>query len=133
MSSKILVVEDHADARDMLEALLTDQGYTVFVAEDGLEGLELMEVAQPDFIITDIEMPNLDGVGFIKEVREHKEWRSIPVVVLSAYGSGNLLEALKAGANWTMRKPFEFDSLARLIKDMLMTGLIFSLMAGWLL
>jgi two-component system, chemotaxis family, chemotaxis protein CheY len=130
MSVKILVVEDHVDAREMLRLLLSDQGYTVFVAEDGMEALELMRVERPDLIITDIEMPNLDGVGLIKTLRGHQEWNSIPVVVLSAYGSGNLLNALEAGANWTMRKPFEFNSLASLIKDML-TATFLGFMAGY--
>jgi CheY-like chemotaxis protein len=123
MPAKILIIEDHADSREMLQTLLSDQGYTVLVAEDGLAALKLLETERPDFIITDLQMPNLDGVSFVKRLREHSQWGHIPVLVLSALGSGDLSEAMIAGADGAMRKPLQFNSLTTLIKNLLTASL----------
>lgn len=119
MPAKILIVEDNADARDLLEMLLSRHGFTAIVAEDGLAGLRLVETERPDLIITDIEMPNLDGVGFIKKLREHPLWKRIPILVVSAYESGDLTEAMLAGADATLRKPIRLTSLINLINRLM--------------
>lgn len=119
MPAKILVAEDHADFREMLRVVLSNEGYIVLVAEDGAATLRLVEDDPPDLIITDIQMPNLDGIGLIKRLRERPEWSHIPVFVLSAQDSGNLVEALRAGASESMNKPAQLAPVLQLIKRLL--------------
>lgn len=84
MRRKVLVIEDHPDSREMLELVLKDNGYTVIAAEDGLSGLNIAKAVRPDVIITNINMPNLDGMEMIKQVRQIPELQQVPIVVLSA-------------------------------------------------
>ena len=105
MPTKILLVEDDADARDHLAIMLQLWGYTVYTAEDGLEGIKQTLANHPDVILSDLQMPNLDGVEMIKRLRQLPEARRIPIVVISASGPDRLQEAIDAGANLAMYKP----------------------------
>jgi CheY-like chemotaxis protein len=105
VSIRILVVEDDPDSREFLATLLKLEGYTVVTANDGLEGIERVETDHPDIIISDICMPNLDGIEMVKRLRKSPEFKRIPVVMLSAFGSGNLISAINVGANEALRKP----------------------------
>ena len=121
MPPKILIVEDNFDSREMLTTFLSSEGYTVISAEDGQDGLARLESDPPDLIITDIEMPNLDGIDLIKRLRERPDWKQVPIVVVSAYGSGNLTQAMDAGANGAMRKPIPMANLFAMIQRLLST------------
>lgn len=125
MPNKILIVEDNLDSREMLMRLLSDEGYTVISAQDGQEGLARLESDPPDLIITDIEMPNLDGIDLIKRLRQRPNLNQIPIVVVSAYGSGNLLQAIDAGANVAIRKPIPIGNLFVMIRGLLSAITIF--------
>ena len=116
---KVLVVEDNADARDLLALVLTSEGFTIITAENGLAGLALAKAERPDLIITDISMPILDGVEMIKQIREIPELENIPIVAVSAYGSGITGDAVKAGASKAMHKPMEFTSFLAILKTLL--------------
>jgi CheY-like chemotaxis protein len=116
---KVLIVEDNADARDLLALVLTDEGFTVVAAENGLAGLALAKAERPDLIVTDISMPILDGVEMIKQIREVSELKNVPIVAVSAYGSGITADAVKAGASKTMRKPMELTLFLALLKTLL--------------
>jgi CheY-like chemotaxis protein len=105
--------------------LLSDEGYTVISAQDGQEGLARLESDPPDLIITDIEMPNLDGIDLIKRLRQRPNLNQIPIVVVSAYGSGNLLQAIDAGANVAIRKPIPIGNLFVMIRGLLSAITIF--------
>ena len=119
LEKKILIVEDHPDSRDLLALYLRMQGYTVYTAEDGLEGLKLIQLDCPALIITDLSMPRLDGVEMIKRVRQIPECRNTPIIVMTAFGSGEESAALKAGANQAIAKPIEYESLIHQINDLL--------------
>ncbi|KMO40813.1 histidine kinase [Methylobacterium variabile] len=80
----ILVVDDDADARERMTALLTREGWRVASAENGLAGLEAVAARRPGLILLDLMMPELDGFGFLRRLRARPEWRDIPVVVLTA-------------------------------------------------
>ncbi|MFL6214172.1 MAG: response regulator [Blastocatellia bacterium] len=118
MERKILVVEDHPDSRDLLALYLRMQGYTVYTAEDGREGLRLAQLDCPNLIITDISMPHLDGVELIKRVRQLPECRVTPIIVMTAYGHDEEAAALKAGADLTVAKPIEYESLIHRINEL---------------
>jgi two-component system alkaline phosphatase synthesis response regulator PhoP len=119
MPAKILVVEDNPDARDFLGVVLRGEGYTVYTANDGEEGIKLVRADCPDLIVSDINMPNLDGIRMVKLLREMPECSKIPVLIMSAYGSGKLDEAIEAGANHAMRKPVEFGLFLKALKELL--------------
>lgn len=119
MERKILVVEDHPDSRDLLALYLRMQGYTVYTAEDGREGLKLIQLDCPHLIITDLSMPYLDGVGLIKQVRKIPECFKTPIIVMTAYGNEEESAARRAGANQTIAKPIEYESLIQQINQLL--------------
>lgn len=119
MERKILIVEDHPDSRDLLALYLRMQGYTVYTAEDGREGLKLIQLDCPDLIITDLSMPHLDGIGLIKRVRQIPECRITPILVMTAHGSEEESAACQAGANQTIAKPIEYESLIHRINELL--------------
>jgi len=116
---KILLVDDNADVRDLLTFILKDSGFLVITADDGLRGLKTAEAERPDLIITDICMPHLDGIQMIARLREEAEFSKLPILVISAYGSGDLAAALRAGANLAMPKPVDFDCLIGHVKQLL--------------
>jgi CheY-like chemotaxis protein len=120
MPTKILIVEDCGESREMLTLLLRVAGeFHVVTAEDGLRGLRLTETEQPDLIITDINMPHLSGIEMIEQLRGQPAFGEVPILVMSACGSGDLAGALKAGADRAMRKPIEAESFIGCIKQML--------------
>jgi two-component system, OmpR family, alkaline phosphatase synthesis response regulator PhoP len=118
VSLKILVVEDNADSRNLLHFYFTSQGYQVVTACDGTEGLYMTKAEKPDVIITDLTMPNLDGVEMIKQVRSEAETSLIPVVVYTAFGSELTEAAIQAGANKAYSKPFDLDEMVQFIGNL---------------
>jgi CheY-like chemotaxis protein len=122
MDNKILIVEDHADIRDSLALLLKHRGHTVHTAEDGLEGLQFISLDKPDLIITDLDMPNLDGIEMLKVIRGQVECKELPVIVITAHGSEMLRQAIEVGASEAMYKPIDCDVLFSAI-DRLLVGM----------
>jgi len=80
----VLVIDDDAAARSLTRAMLVKEGWAVLEAENGLEALKVMERERPSLIFLDLMMPEMDGFTFAAEVRRHPEWRSIPIVVVTA-------------------------------------------------
>lgn len=118
MKTKILTVDDSATILKMLLVTLGNSGYEVVQAVDGVEGLGAMEESQPDVVITDINMPRLDGFGFIERVRRDARYRAIPILVLTTESAADKKErARKSGATGWITKPFDpsklLDAIAR--------------------
>ncbi len=109
MSKVVLTVDDSRTMRDMLRMALSAAGYSVIQAEDGLHGLEVLaESSKPDVIITDINMPRMDGFGFIENVREDDAYRAVPILVLSTESDdAKKQRARAAGATGWIVKPFD--------------------------
>ena len=104
----VLTVDDSRTMRDMLRLALSAAGYSVIQAEDGVHGLEVLSGAEPDVIITDINMPRLDGFGFISGVRKDARHRAIPILVLSTESDiEKKSRARSAGATGWIVKPFD--------------------------
>ncbi|GJD75778.1 response regulator [Methylobacterium goesingense] len=80
----VLIIDDDPDARERLSAMLTREGWRVAAAENGVAGLEATAAKKPCLILLDLMMPEMDGFGFLRALRERPEWRDIPVVVLTA-------------------------------------------------
>ena len=110
----VLAVDDSRTIRDMLRLTLTEAGITAHLAEDGQHGLEVLEGIEPDAIITDINMPRLDGFGFIGAVRQREKHRTVPILVLTTESSPELkARAREAGATGWIVKPFDPEKLVR--------------------
>lgn len=107
---KILVVEDNVDSRDLLAKLLAMNGYDVTSAPDGESGLAAAIEQIPDLIITDINMPGMDGIALLKKVRLHRGLNGTAVFVITAYGRDAARKAMRQGADAATAKPFDFDS-----------------------
>ena len=118
-SLKIIYVDDSTVIRDMVESSLMQIGYMhIQGAEDGVEALELSAEDEYDFIITDINMPNMDGIELIKHLRNKLDYISTPIMVLSTEWSKEMKQKGKdAGATSWIVKPFNQDLLHRAILE----------------
>lgn len=103
MGYKILVVEDTPDTRELLTLILTLAGYTVVEAADGQQGLEQAQSTLPDMILTDIRMPQMDGLEMVAHLRQKEAFAKTPILVMSAYGE-EIQKAVSAGANGSLLK-----------------------------
>lgn len=102
---RVLVVEDNSDMCELHKLTLENAGFEVVIAKDGNEALTLVQQSKPDVILTDLMMPNMDGIEFIEIVRKINALADIPIFVLSA-GAENLLNrASLAGATKVIEKP----------------------------
>ncbi len=108
----ILVVDDERGFCDVVTVILESQGYQVHMAHHANDALDMLDEATPDLILTDMMMPEIDGVGLIKRLRETPAWAEIPVVVVSAYTEPEIQEnAFAAGATGFISKPFSASEL----------------------
>jgi len=108
MSLTVLTVDDSKTMRQMLQHALAKAGFNVVQAEDGVHGLEVLAQTTPDAIVTDINMPRMDGFGFIEGVRRQDDYRAIPILVLTTESDGDKKErARRAGATGWIVKPFD--------------------------
>ena len=119
MREKILIVDDNSDTREVLAWLLHIERFEVVTARDGLEGLKVASDEHPDLVITDVNMPNLDGIRMIKRLRENPRFKKLPIVSMTAFGAATEAQAAKAGANRVLSKPLEFDLLVDDVKTLL--------------
>lgn len=104
----ILTVDDSRTMRQLLRSALSDAGFDVIQAEDGVHGLEVLEGCAPDVIITDVNMPRMDGLTFIERLRADGERRAIPVLVLTTENDApKKARAKAAGATGWIVKPFD--------------------------
>jgi CheY-like chemotaxis protein len=115
---KILVVEDTFDTRKLVKAMLTLEGYTVYEAADGKEGLAQAQGMRPDMIVTDIRMPEMSGIEMVELLRQDKTFEKTPILVLSAFGD-EITNAINAGANGALLKPVMPENIIRAVKRML--------------
>jgi DNA-binding NtrC family response regulator len=112
MPNKILIVDDEPFNLDLLEQELTDQGYAIERANDGEEALKKIDSSQPDLVLLDYNMPGLNGIEVLKELR--KKECDVPAIMLTAHGTiERAVMAIKEGAYDFLTKPFEPDHIIR--------------------
>jgi len=117
MRMTVLTVDDSRTMRDMLKVALTEAGFRVVQAVDGMHGLEVLRQEAPRVIITDINMPKLDGFGFIKSVRKDQRFLGIPILVLTTESSQEKKNiARRAGATGWIVKPFDSIKLVDVVR-----------------
>jgi two-component system chemotaxis response regulator CheY len=106
----VLIVEDDAATRRLYKFLLSNGGYTVLEAEDGQAAAELLERQECGLVITDMNMPRMDGMELIKHIR--RTYADLYVILITAFGTPDTEKnAMRNGANEYLAKPFEFDEL----------------------
>jgi two-component system chemotaxis response regulator CheY len=108
MKKVILVADDSPTIRKFVSFSLAAKGFKIISATDGMEALEKLPNYSIDLIITDLNMPNVDGFELIRSVRENKNYEDIPIIILSSLGSEKDIErGLSIGANSYLVKPFD--------------------------
>jgi putative two-component system response regulator len=116
----ILIVEDHDILREGLSILLQAEGFRVLTAHNGLKALDQMRASNPDLILSDITMPEMDGYEFYKAVRARSEWVTIPFVFLTARGEReDLFASKKLGVEDYLIKPVDRNELVTTIRSRL--------------
>ena len=117
MTSTVLIVDDEASGRQTLESILEGEGYQLEMAENGYQAIERAKSILPDVILLDIMMPGMSGFEVCQYIRNDPQMAEIPIVVLTALDDrDSLLNALKAGADDFISKPFDrFELRARLL------------------
>lgn len=116
----VLTVDDSPTIRRMVAMTLGEVGYNVVEAVDGLDGLEKATTGHVDAVITDQNMPNMDGLTLIGELRRHPVGRGMPIIVLSTESDESLkMKAREVGATGWMVKPFDQARLIAVVKKVI--------------
>lgn len=117
---KIVIVEDDRHLRDTLKDILTMKDFNVYTSIDGVKGYEEIKNINPDLILTDIKMPNMDGIEMVRKIKNEEVLKNIPIIFLSAKTElCNIQEAFEIGAEDYVLKPFELSSILAAINSLL--------------
>ncbi|MGE5497130.1 MAG: response regulator [Syntrophothermus sp.] len=120
MTKKIMTVDDSASVRQMVSFTLREAGYDVIEASDGQDALNKLNSNTVNMIITDLNMPNLDGIGLIRSVRAGSTHKFVPIIMLTTESQdGRKQEGKAAGATGWIVKPFKPEQLIAVIKKVL--------------
>jgi two-component system chemotaxis response regulator CheY len=120
MSASILTVDDSPSLRMAIRIALTGAGYAVTEAGDGIEGIQKAKESQFDLIVTDLNMPNMDGLTMIRELRSLPAYCGTPIIFLTTESDDAMKQQAKAsGATGWLVKPFVPDQLIRVAKKVL--------------
>ena len=120
MAARILVVEDSRIMRQMVRAALAEDDYDVHEREDGRQGLEAISTVVPDLVITDVNMPEMDGLALVRAIRQLPAFRFTPVLVLTTESADDMKHSGRAaGATGWIVKPFDPDQLRAVVARVL--------------
>ncbi|MCU0227051.1 MAG: response regulator [Bryobacterales bacterium] len=115
MASNVLIVDDSAAIRKILARVLQQTEVvtgSIYEAGDGQQALEVLRQNPVALVLSDINMPNMDGIEFLREMRANANWQNVPVLMITTEGSqAKVLEAVQAGASGYVRKPFTADQI----------------------
>ncbi|GEO85537.1 MULTISPECIES: response regulator [Alphaproteobacteria] len=120
MSAHILTVDDSASIRMTTKIALSNAGYTVTEAVDGADGIAKLSTGTFDLIVTDLNMPNMDGLTMIRELRKMPAHTGVPVIFLTTESDGEIKSQAKAaGATGWLTKPFDPENLVKITRKVL--------------
>ena len=118
--ANIIAVDDSPSMRQLVSMTLSNAGHEVHLAEDGLGAIELANSIKADLVITDVHMPNMDGIALTKQLRQLPDYRYKPILVLTTESSSEMKRLGKnAGATGWIVKPFNPDSLLAVLDRVL--------------
>jgi len=113
----ILIAEDSLDGREMMRTLLRLKGYDVVAAEDGVQAIDMALKNRPDLIFVDLELPRLDGISVIRNIRRSTKLRRVPIIIVSGHDPSRYEEAaLAAGCTDHLMKPLDFARLDAILE-----------------
>jgi len=119
-SKRILIIDDEPDILEFLSYNFRKKGFIVTVAENGLDGLVKLNMQRPDIIVSDILMPEMDGIEMCRKVKENPNLKHIPVIFLTAVSDDyKVLYAMTSGADQFASKPIRFEYLLNMVNGML--------------
>jgi len=114
-STSVLVIDDESSILESLRILLRNEGFTPHVAHGGRQGLEQIESLSPDIVLTDVRMPNVDGIEILSAVRRADP--AIPVILMTAQATlQSAVQAVNEGAFYYIQKPFRNDDLVAILR-----------------
>ena len=117
MGKQVLVVDDSETMRDMVSYTLSTAGFDVTLAVDGVDALEKLKQTKTDLVITDINMPRMDGIDLIETLRGKPEFRGMPILCMTTErGEDTKLAARAAGATGWIKKPFDPEKLVQVAR-----------------
>lgn len=120
MSKEILIVDDSPSIRNMVEVTLASTGHTITTAEDGQVALDKCKQHKYDFVLSDVNMPNMDGITLVKSLRALPDYQSVPIIVLTTEAGADLkTQGKEAGATGWMVKPFDPSKLLQVVDKVL--------------
>ncbi|SMF75343.1 two-component system, chemotaxis family, response regulator CheY [Tistlia consotensis] len=120
MSKVVLSVDDSASVRQMVKLTLSGAGYEVIQASDGAEGLSKARSTAVDMVVTDLNMPNMNGLALIRELRKLPAYRGVPIIFVTTESDEAIKkEAKAAGATGWITKPFQQEQLVAVVKRVL--------------
>lgn len=119
MKRTILTVDDSKTIREMVGFTLKSNDYNVLEAEDGEAALTLLQSQKPDLIITDVNMPKMDGITLIRRLRDQSDFKTIPILLLTTeHTDEKKAEGRSAGATGWIVKPFDPDKLLQVVNKL---------------
>lgn len=117
---KVLIIEDNENNMELISFILEANGYVTLKADDGYTGVRLALEETPDFIILDIQLPDINGVEVLQKIREHLSGSKIPIIAMTSYAmSGDRQKLLKAGFNGYIEKPIDTERVISQIREVL--------------
>jgi len=117
---RALVIEDNADNMKLITFILEKNGYVTIRAENGKTGIELTLEEKPDFILLDIQLPDMDGLEVLKEIRKSEIDGEIPIIAITSYAmSGDRARLIEAGCNGYLEKPIDPVTVMNQIREII--------------
>ena len=117
MTLKVLAIDDSRTIRSLVRRAMEEAGFSCMTADDGCDGVAVFDEVAPDVVITDLNMPRMDGFGVIQAIRSGKHNRQVPILVLTTESADELKSrARAAGATGWVVKPFEDQVLVSLVR-----------------
>ncbi len=112
----ILVAEDSADSREMMQVLLQMKGYKVVAADNGVHALEVAMKKKPDAVLLDLQLPIMDGLDVTRNIRSHPTLKRVPIIIVSGHDPNRYRQAaIDAGVDEYLLKPINFDALQNVL------------------
>lgn len=120
MKQKALIIEDNDNNMELISFILQANNFTCIKAENGQQGFEMAVSSQPDFILLDIQLPDIDGVKVLRMIRQHAAGKDVPVIAITSYAmAGDRERLLEEGCTGYLEKPIDPNIIIQQINNIL--------------